>query len=99
MATRRLDEHDWGRYFDNVAGALRGREATVEVVAPDVGAQFAAVGLDVIGIAYDPKNELLEIALVAHPHLPGVRMHRRGAGAGAIPSPGPTCHTRRASAG
>lgn len=69
MATKRLDEHDWGRYFDNVASALRGRKATVEVVAPDIGAQFAAVGLDVIGIAYDPKDRLLEIALDGMDHL------------------------------
>ena len=69
MATRRLDEHDWGRYFDDAAGALRGRKATVEVVAPDGGAQFAAVGLDVIGIAYDPKDRLLEVALDGMDHL------------------------------
>ena len=69
MATKRLDEHDWGRYFNDAASALRGRKATVEVVAPDIGAQFAAVGLDVIGIAYDPKDRLLEVALDGMDHL------------------------------
>ncbi|HYI69638.1 MAG TPA: DUF5335 family protein [Skermanella sp.] len=69
MATKRLDEHDWARYFNDAASTLRGRKATVEVVAPDIGAQFAAVGLDVIGIAYDPKNRLLEVALDGMDHL------------------------------
>lgn len=69
MATKRLDEEEWGRYFDNAAGTLLGRKATVEVVAPDVGAQFAAVGVNVIGIVYDPKDKLLEVALDGMDHL------------------------------
>jgi hypothetical protein len=69
MATKRLDEEEWGWYFDQAAAALRGRKATVEVVAPDVGAQFAAAGLDIIGITYDHKDRLLEIALDGMDHL------------------------------
>jgi hypothetical protein len=38
-------------------------------VAPDVGAQFAAAGLDIIGITYDHKDRLLEIALDGMDHL------------------------------
>jgi hypothetical protein len=69
MATIRLDEEEWHRYFDNAADALQGRKATVEVVAADVGAQFAAENLGIVGITYDPKGRLLEVALDGMDHL------------------------------
>jgi hypothetical protein len=69
MATIRLDEEEWQRYFDKAAGALHGRKATVEVVAADVGAQFAAENLGIVGITYDPKDRLLEVALDGMDHM------------------------------
>jgi len=69
MATTRLDEQEWQRYFDRIADALHGWKATVQVVAPDIGAQFAAEGTDIVGIAYDPKDNLLEVALDGLDHL------------------------------
>src|SRR4051794_35353151 len=56
MTTRKLDEQEWHRYFDEGTRALLGRKATVEVVAADVGAEFVAEGLGIVGITYDQKG-------------------------------------------
>jgi len=69
MATKRLDEAEWHRYFDEIADDLRDRKATVQVVAQDIGAQFAAEGLGIVGITYDRKDRLLEIALDGLNHM------------------------------
>jgi hypothetical protein len=69
MTTRKLDEQEWHKYFDESARALRGLKATVEVVAADVGAQFVAEGLGIVGITYDQKDKLLEVALEGMDHL------------------------------
>jgi hypothetical protein len=69
MTTRKLDEQEWHRYFDEHAAALHGRKAVVEVVAADVGAQFVAEGLGIVGITYDQKDKLLEVALDGLDHL------------------------------
>jgi hypothetical protein len=69
MTTRKLDEQEWHRYFDKSDRALRGLKATVEVVATDVGAQFVAEGLGIVGITYDQKGKLLEVAMEGMDHL------------------------------
>ena len=69
MTTRKLDEQEWHKYFDESARALRGLKATVEVVAADIGAQFVAEGLGIVGITYDQKDKLLEVALDGLDHL------------------------------
>jgi hypothetical protein len=69
MTTRKLDEQEWHRYFDERASALHGRKAVVEVVAADVGAQFVAENLGIVGITYDPKGRLLEVALGGMDHM------------------------------
>jgi hypothetical protein len=69
MTTRKLDEQEWHRYFDEGDHALRGQKATVEVVGADVGAQFVAEGLSIFGITYDQKGRLLEVVLEEMDHL------------------------------
>lgn len=69
MTTKRIEQGEWGRYFDLNGGALKGRKATLQVIGPDIGAQVAAEGLRIVGVAYDPKDRLLEIALDGLDHL------------------------------
>ena len=69
MTTRKLDEQEWHRYFDEGDRALHGLKATVEVVGADIGAQFVAEGLGIVGITYDQKGRLLEVALEGMDHL------------------------------
>jgi hypothetical protein len=69
MTTRKLDEQEWHRYFDEGDRALHGLKATVEVVGADIGAQFVAEGLGIFGITYDQKGKLLEVVLDGMDHL------------------------------
>jgi len=69
MTTRKLNQEEWQLYFDRIAKSLRDRKATVEVVSPDVGAQFIAEELGILGITYDPRSGLLEVALDGMDHL------------------------------
>ena len=69
MTTRKLDEQEWHRYFDEGDRALHGLKATVEVVGADIGAQFVAEGLGIFGITYDQKGKLLEVVLDGMEHL------------------------------
>jgi hypothetical protein len=63
MAVRKLEKPEWEAYFDIVTKALVGKRAEIEVASMDLGDQIEAEWLPLIGIAYDPKDDLLEIAL------------------------------------
>jgi hypothetical protein len=48
---------------------LLGRHAEIEVTGPSFGAHMAAKWLPLLGITYDPKGDLVEIALEGLDHL------------------------------
>ncbi|PTQ10002.1 hypothetical protein CLG96_12710 [Sphingomonas oleivorans] len=69
MAVRTLEKAEWQHYFDRVARALRARRATVELVSLPLGDQRLANRRPVIGISYEPRDGVLEIALEGIDHL------------------------------
>lgn len=69
MTTRTLNKADWQSYFDRMGGALEGKRASVEITSPTLGDQWAARRLPLFGIAYDPKDDLIEIAMEGVEHL------------------------------
>ena len=69
MTIRQLEANDWEPYFDRVSKALVGRRAFVEVAALSLGDQVAAEWVPIIGITYDPKDDILELALEGLDHL------------------------------
>lgn len=69
MTTTRIEEGEWLRYFDRAKATLCGRMVSVQLVAEDVGAQYVAERLGLVGITYDPKDRLLDVALEGLDHL------------------------------
>jgi hypothetical protein len=69
MATRKLDKENWGSFFDRVSAGLVGMQAEIEVDSLELGAQIEAEWLPVLGITYEPKDDMLEIALEGVDHL------------------------------
>jgi hypothetical protein len=69
MATRKLDKKEWQRFFDGVTTMLEGKQAEIEVASLRLGDQVAAMWLPLIGIAYDPKDDIVEVALEGLDHL------------------------------
>jgi hypothetical protein len=69
MATRKLDKAQWRPFFDGMSRVLLGLRAEVEVDSLELGAQVEAEWLPLLGIVYDPKDDLVEIALEGVDHL------------------------------
>jgi hypothetical protein len=66
---RQLEKSQWRAYFDRMSKALVGKRAEIEVASLKLGDQIAAEWLPLLGISYDPKNDLIEIALDGVDHL------------------------------
>lgn len=69
MATRKLDKADWRVFFDRVSKGLSGKRAEIEVASLAHGSQVEAEWLALFGVTYDPKDDILEVALDGLDHL------------------------------
>ena len=69
MAHRALPKSEWQAYCDRVSKGLSGKRAEIEIAGIQLGAQTEARTLPLIGITYDPKDDLVEIALQGLDHL------------------------------
>ena len=69
MPVRPLDKSQWHGYFDRVSKVVVGKRAEIEVASLDLGAQIDAEWLALFGITYDPKDDIVEIALDGHDHM------------------------------
>src|SRR3974377_546500 len=65
MAARALAKPEWKSYCDRISKGLTGKRAQIEVTGLRIGDQIAAKSLLLLGITYDSKDNLLEIALEA----------------------------------
>ncbi len=68
MTLRKLDPHEWFRFFDHVSERLLGKRAEIEIASLEVGAQVLTEWLPIVGIFYDPKDDFVEIALEGFEH-------------------------------
>jgi len=66
---RELEKSQWRAYFDRMSMTLAGKRAEIEVTSLDLGDQIQVEWLPLIGITYDPKNDLIEVALQGVDHL------------------------------
>jgi hypothetical protein len=69
MALMTLDKSRWQAYFDRVSRGLIGKSVELEVASLDLGDQVEAQWLPLLGVDYDPRNDLVEIALDGADHL------------------------------
>ena len=69
MATRKLDKKEWRSFFDRLSTTLEGKQAEIEVVSLRLGDQVQAHWLPLLGIAYDPHDDIVEVALEGLDHL------------------------------
>jgi hypothetical protein len=65
---RKLEKAEWRRFFDHLSKQLIGKQAEIEVAALALGVQKEAEWLPLIGIVYDPKSDMIEIALEGLDH-------------------------------
>jgi hypothetical protein len=69
MAALEIDRNGWRPFFDTLTKALIGKQAEVEVDSLDLGQQIEAEWTPLIGIGYDRRDDLIEIALENLDHL------------------------------
>jgi hypothetical protein len=66
---RTLPKTEWRTFFDQMSKALLGKRAEIEVAALDLGDQIVAEWVPMIGITYDSRDDLLDVALDRSSHL------------------------------
>ena len=69
MTVRKLDRAEWRDFFDHISDAIVGKRAEIEVASLSLGDQIEVEWLPVLGIAYDHKANIIEIALDGLDHL------------------------------
>lgn len=69
MATRVLSKSEWQSFCDAISKGVANKLAQIEVTGLTLGDQIAAKWLPLLGITYEPKGDLLEIALEGLDHL------------------------------
>ncbi|HLF09662.1 MAG TPA: DUF5335 domain-containing protein [Gammaproteobacteria bacterium] len=69
MASRKLTRSEWRRYCDQVSKGLVGKSAELEVISLDLGDQIEVKWVPLLGIVYDPKSDVFEIALEGLDHF------------------------------
>jgi hypothetical protein len=63
MTTRKLDKKQWRTFFDGISKILEGKQGL------SLGNQVEAEWLPLLGIAYDPNDDLVEVALEGLDHI------------------------------
>jgi hypothetical protein len=69
MTIRKLEKAEWRSFLDGVSKLLEAKEAEIEITSLRLGAQVQAEWLPLIGITYDPGNDLVEVALEGLDHM------------------------------
>jgi hypothetical protein len=69
MADYSIEKEDWASFLEWVTQGLSGRRAEIDVLALDIGAQVETRALPLLGLAYDRKDDLIEVALDGLDHL------------------------------
>jgi hypothetical protein len=69
MTTRKLEKAEWRRFLDRISKLLEAKEVEIQVTSLGLGGQVEAEWLPLIGITYDPGDDLVEVALEGLDHM------------------------------
>jgi len=69
MSTVTIPQEQWRTFFDRMSKALLGKWAEVEVASLDLGDQVTAEWIPLLGITYDSRDDLLDVAFDRANHL------------------------------
>ena len=63
MATRALARAEWRRYCDRVSKEVAGRRVELDIASLELGDRVEARWLPLLGVVFDARGDVLEIAL------------------------------------
>ena len=69
MSTVVIPKTEWRTFFDRMSKSLLGKWAEVEVASLDLGDQVVAEWIPLLGITYDSRDDLLDVALDRGSHM------------------------------
>ena len=64
-----VPQTEWRPFFDRMSKALLGKWAEIEVASLGLGDQIIAEWVPLLGITYDSRDDLLDVALDRSNHL------------------------------
>lgn len=69
MSTITIPREQWRTFFDRMSKGLLGKRAEVEVASLDLGDQITAEWVPLLGITYDSRDDLIDVAFDRANHL------------------------------
>lgn len=70
MATAKLEKAVWQKTFDQLSKtALVGKEVEIEVLGLKIGDQIEQQWIQLLGMSYDPKSDVIEVLVEGLDHL------------------------------
>jgi hypothetical protein len=66
---RKLRKIEWRPYLDRVGRAVLGKRAAIEIRSPEFSNEVEAEWLPLLGISYDSKKDILEVAVTGLKHM------------------------------
>jgi hypothetical protein len=67
--TQGIDKSEWARYCERLSKAWDASKAEIEVASLELGDQIEAEWLPFLGISYDEKDDVIDIALEGVDHI------------------------------
>jgi hypothetical protein len=69
MPLRQLAKAQWQAYFDRISRTLGAKQVEIEVTGLGLGHQVEADWIPLLGLSYDPKNDVLVVMAEGIEHL------------------------------
>jgi len=69
MSDEVIDKGQWEFFCDRLSRQLEGAQAEIEVASLNIGDQIQAEWVPLLGVTYDPKDEIVEIAVEGLDHI------------------------------
>lgn len=69
MSIRRLDRREWRGFCSRMSHECAGKWVAIEVASLEFGAQRGTERLPLLGMSYDPQNDVLELIVGELDHL------------------------------
>ncbi len=69
MTLTQLAKTQWQAYFDRISKALGAKQVQIEVTGLGLGDQIEADWIPLVGLSYDPKNDVFAVIAEGVDHL------------------------------
>ncbi|HUB63984.1 MAG TPA: DUF5335 domain-containing protein [Methylocella sp.] len=69
MPVRYLEKAEWNPFFDHLSKTLSGSQVEIDVGSLALGGYVQADWVPLIGLVYDPRDDVVEVALEGLDHL------------------------------